>query len=59
MKFSEKTKEEARFRQWGLCAVCGEDLADMWEEAHHVHPNHLGGADKSENCVILCDNCSC
>lgn len=57
MRFSERTKREARLRQNGRCAACGENLDDVWEEAHHIFPNSYGGADRPDNCVILCDAC--
>lgn len=57
MKFRPTTKIAARLRQDGRCAMCGEDLADLWEEAHHIHPHGLGGPDETNNCVILCYVC--
>lgn len=58
MKFSSTTITAARFRQNGRCAVCGRKLDNLWEEAHHIHPHHLGGRDEVDNCVILCDSCN-
>lgn len=63
--FTDATQRDARMRQWGLCAHCGERLDDRWEHAHHVIPNQIGrpgdraddflrGAD---NCVIICEEC--
>ncbi len=57
MRFSKTTKDAARLRQDGNCAVCGEDLDWQEEFAHHVHPNALGGPDNVDNCVILCRPC--
>jgi hypothetical protein len=63
--FSSAVQKEARLRQFGLCALCGESLDDAWEEAHHVVPNQSGDENNpshawlrtSANCVILCDAC--
>ena len=63
--FSDKTIEAARVRQEGRCAHCGHDLADLWEEAHHVVPNQSGDPHHvddcylkaEDNCVVLCGTC--
>jgi hypothetical protein len=63
--FDDAAQEAARFRQWGLCAYCGESLDDEWEHAHHVIPNQVGQAGRegdeflrsADNCVILCEQC--
>lgn len=65
--FDFRTSEQssARFRQDGLCAVCGESLDDVEEFAHHVVPNQSGQAANpvhrwlasSDNCVVLCPTC--
>ena len=63
--FSDAVREQARLRQFGLCAVCGMSLNDQWEEAHHVVPNQTGDPDNANhawlrtviNCVALCDTC--
>ena len=63
--FKEKVKTKARIRQQGMCALCGEDLADLEEHAHHVIPNQSGDPSNeshdwlrsAENCVIICDMC--
>lgn len=63
--FTPQVKREARIRQYGICAHCGESLDDVWEAAHHVVPNQSGAADDPEdaflrtadNCVVLCDDC--
>jgi 5-methylcytosine-specific restriction endonuclease McrA len=57
MKFSAKTKRDARLRQWSNCASCGTNLDNLYEVAHHVQPDALGGEDAAENCVILCEDC--
>jgi 5-methylcytosine-specific restriction endonuclease McrA len=57
MRFSESTKREARWRQNGRCAVCGENLDWQEEFAHHVHPDALDGPDHADNCAILCAPC--
>lgn len=57
MDFSNRTKERARLRQWGMCACCGEDLSWLEEHAHHIDPNALGGRDHPDNCVVLCVEC--
>lgn len=57
MRFSEPTKRDARWRQHGRCAVCGEDLDWQEEFAHHVHPDALGGPDEADNCAVLCRPC--
>jgi hypothetical protein len=64
-QFGETAKKQARLRQFGLCAVCGHSLRDLFEHAHHVVPNQSGDpADESHlwlkselNCVILCELC--
>lgn len=56
---------EARLRQHGMCAHCGEWLDDLEERAHHVAPNQTGDpADlkhgwlsSADNCVIICYDC--
>ena len=63
--FDASTKNTARFRQWGLCAGCGESLDDLYEHAHHVIPNQTGDPARkddaflrsADNCVILCELC--
>ena len=63
--FSEAVRDEARLRQFGLCAHCGMSLNDEWEEAHHAIPNQSGDPQNQEhawlrsveNCVVLCDMC--
>lgn len=63
--FKDSVITQARMRQQGRCAYCGEDLANLWEEAHHVTPNQCGEwglADhrwlaEVDNCVVLCDGC--
>jgi 5-methylcytosine-specific restriction endonuclease McrA len=57
MIFTPSTKRNARWRQKGKCAVCGDDLEWQEEFAHHIYPHSLGGADKVENCAILCGPC--
>lgn len=63
--FSWHTQQEARQRQAGACACCGESLDDVIEHAHHVIPNQSGKADEprhrglrsADNCVVLCEDC--
>lgn len=63
--FPETIIKQARLRQFGLCAGCGDSLVDVWEEAHHVIPNQSGNPANQdhgwlrtvENCVIVCDTC--
>jgi len=63
--FPNAVADEARLRQGGKCACCGEDLDDILEHAHHVVPNQSGraGADQHawlasvDNCVVLCETC--
>ena len=57
MGFSSKTKNDARYRQDGVCGVCGRNLDACWEEAHHILRQADGGNDGVGNCVILCDTC--
>jgi len=62
--FLPHAAREARIRQWGRCAACGDAL-EGWEESHHVIPNRAGRmADPDDaflrsaaNCVVLCDSC--
>ena len=62
-EFGDTTKNDARKRQEGLCAACGEDLTDYFEHAHHVVPKQTGKgpADfwlrSADNCVVLCEDC--
>jgi 5-methylcytosine-specific restriction endonuclease McrA len=64
-EFLKPTVAEARLRQWGLCAHCGDSLDDVWENAHHVIPNQTGTPKQAasaflrtaDNCVILCESC--
>jgi hypothetical protein len=63
--FTKSVQKEARSRQSGVCACCGESLNDQWEEAHHVVPNQCGDKNNPNhewlrtavNCVVLCDGC--
>ncbi len=63
--FNPRVKRDARFRQYGLCAQCGQSMDDDYEHAHHVVPNQSGDAANpthlwlkgSDNCVILCETC--
>jgi hypothetical protein len=56
---------EARLRQYGRCAVCGDDLEWVEEHGHHVVPNQSGRASNAadtflrstENCVVLFTVC--
>ena len=57
MRFSERTKREARLRQCSKCGVCGHSLDWQEEFAHHVHPDSLRGPDNTDNCVVLCRPC--
>ncbi|MCI0404729.1 MAG: HNH endonuclease [candidate division Zixibacteria bacterium] len=57
MSFSNLTKSQARLRQRGKCAHCGESLNEMEESAHYLLRESSGGPDKEENCVMLCQNC--
>jgi 5-methylcytosine-specific restriction endonuclease McrA len=63
--FRRSVLDQARLRQWGLCAHCGESMDDVVEHGHHVIPNQIGrpgvAADAflrtAVNCVILCEDC--
>lgn len=63
--FNQTVKDQARFRQGGKCACCGQRLDDVEEHAHHVVPNQSGSPGNpqhawiasSDNCVILCHVC--
>ena len=68
-KFNENIKRQARLRQSvngrTKCAVCSENLENIYEHAHHVVPNQSGDVKNqkhiwlkmAENCVILCETC--
>ena len=64
-EFDDADRDEARLRQFCLCAHCGESLDDLVEHGHHVVPNQSGRPGQetdnwigtAENCVILCDTC--
>ena len=63
--FSKEVKNKAFFRQWNFCAICGKNLINLVDHAHHVIPNQLGRKGHREdewikevdNCVILCEQC--
>ncbi|HXF49092.1 MAG TPA: HNH endonuclease [Verrucomicrobiae bacterium] len=57
MSFSNLTKSQARLRQNGKCARCGETLVETEEAAHYLLRESSGGPDKEDNCVVLCQNC--
>ena len=57
MSFSNLTKSQARLRQRGKCAHCGESLVETEEAAHYLLRENSGGEDKEENCVMLCQGC--
>lgn len=57
MSFSNLTKSQARLRQRGKCAHCGESLNETEESAHYLLRENCGGPDREENCVILCQGC--
>jgi 5-methylcytosine-specific restriction endonuclease McrA len=64
-QFKTPAQSEARLRQAGRCAQCGDSLDDEEEHAHHVVPNQSGNPRdpnhawlaSSENCVVLCHVC--
>jgi 5-methylcytosine-specific restriction endonuclease McrA len=64
-QFRTPAQSQARFRQSGMCAQCGENLDDLEEHAHHVIPNQSGRANDpnhrwlafADNCVVLCHTC--
>jgi len=44
--------------QDGKCSVCEQLIAfDETFDAHHLHPKHLGGSEKTSNLVLLHRNC--
>ena len=63
--FKSPVQSQARLRQDGACACCGEGLDDLEEHAHHVIPNQSGQPGNldhawlasSVNCVVLCTDC--
>jgi hypothetical protein len=63
--FSTWIRNEAFIRRGKRCACCGENLEDLWDNAHHVLPDQAGipGATEDrfiasvENCVVLCSDC--
>jgi hypothetical protein len=63
--FKSSAPGAARWRQYGLCAHCGESLDDVMDHAHHVIPNQIGRINDPadaflrdvDNCVILCEDC--
>jgi hypothetical protein len=57
MSFSNLTKSQARLRQRGKCAQCGESLNETEEAAHYLLRESSGGEDKEQNCIILGQNC--
>ena len=64
-EFDRRTKDQAFFRQYNLCAVCGGSLVHEYDHAHHVIPNQTGNVSNPadaflrsvENCVMLCEQC--
>lgn len=63
--FSSEIKRRAFQRQRGRCAVCGDNLAEVEDRAHHVIPVQSGrrrtvGGEwmaSEDNCVYLCHMC--
>jgi hypothetical protein len=63
--FTSHVKQKAFQRQCNLCAHCGLDLRNAWDNAHHVVPSQTGKVGASvdtflssiDNCVVLCDPC--
>jgi hypothetical protein len=63
--FRSPQQGQARFRQFGLCACCGEKLDNLEEHAHHVLPNQSGNPKNPDhawlssvdNCVVICTHC--
>jgi hypothetical protein len=63
MAFSDTVKREVILRQKGLCACCGELLADLQQDTpmlslqfHHVVTKVFGTDDTAANCVALCSD---
>ncbi len=64
-EFNKTVRFQARLRQEGLCACCGEDLDESVDHSHHVIPNQTGViGDRShnwlrevDNCVVICEMC--
>jgi 5-methylcytosine-specific restriction endonuclease McrA len=64
-EFPPATRSQARLRQNGVCACCGDSLDDVEEHGHHVIPNQSGNPrdpnhqwlSSAENCVVLCAQC--
>ena len=42
-------------RDKGICQMCGKHKNKM--EAHHIHPQRLGGPDSIYNEILLCHDC--
>ncbi len=63
--FRTPAQSQARLRQFGRCAHCGDNLNDVEEHAHHVIPNQSGNPKNpdhaflatADNCVVLCHVC--
>lgn len=63
--FTGQVKATARVRQFGTCALCGDDLDNELEHAHHVIPQQSGNIanpnhawlKSADNCVVLCVPC--
>ena len=54
MPFSEKIKEEVRYRSRNCCVICKKFFRPC--EVHHILPEALGGPNTIENAVLLCRN---
>src|SRR4051794_1649538 len=53
MPFSEKVREQVRFKAAFRCCICGE----IGIEVHHIVPQGKGGEDTLHNAAPLCPNC--
>lgn len=54
-RVSDQTIINARIRQGGVCAECGESLDESAYETHHLKRVANGGEHTEDNIVLLCD----
>ena len=68
-EFTQKTMDEALYRQDNRCGSCGAYIHSFgkdsarghafgeWVEAHHIRHANAGGNASLQNCVIICKSC--
>lgn len=57
MAFGKSVRLEGKRRQAGFCDCCGNYVGVQGLQAHHRHPESLGGSGSIENLVGVCQDC--